>query len=217
MNSNFFAIADVLPGKLNALVKNIMRQTGTDDPNEAVRMVNAGEVQISVIRPEWTEKDRIIHFSVTSNGNTGEEWITRLESKNFRVGDYAKSILRSESFKPTLGVTTEIAVLRGEIFSDSQRITKNIRQKAKNHKFTTPNAEVACLIRDKFFNKELEAMGLYWIIVMHAPIKDFDGDSSLLSVDRSDDGSWLSSDHNNPSSLWDRGGGFAFVVSTSNS
>lgn len=88
MNSNFFAIADVLPGKLNALVKNIMRQTGTDDPNEAVRMVNAGEVQISVIRPEWTEKDRIIHFSVTSNGNTGEEWITRLESKNFRVSIY---------------------------------------------------------------------------------------------------------------------------------
>lgn len=38
-----FAIAEIQPGKLNALVKNIMRQTGEDDPNEAVRLVNAGE------------------------------------------------------------------------------------------------------------------------------------------------------------------------------
>jgi len=37
-----FAIAKVEPGKLNALVKSIMRQTGAD-PNESVRLVNSGE------------------------------------------------------------------------------------------------------------------------------------------------------------------------------
>ena len=41
--STEFAIADVLPGKLNALVKNLMRQTGETDPNEPVRLVNSGE------------------------------------------------------------------------------------------------------------------------------------------------------------------------------
>lgn len=37
------AIAEVMPGKLNALVKNIMRQTGETDANEAVRLINSGE------------------------------------------------------------------------------------------------------------------------------------------------------------------------------
>ncbi len=38
-----FAIADVYPGVLNALVKKIMRQTGVNDANEAVRLVTSGE------------------------------------------------------------------------------------------------------------------------------------------------------------------------------
>jgi len=210
---NTFVIADVLPGKLNAMVKNIMKQTGVNDPNEAVRMVNAGEVQISVIKPKWTEKDGVISFSVTSDGTTGEEWISHLESKGFRVSDYAKSVLRSKSFKPTSGITYEIAVLKGELFSDNERITKNIRKEAKNRKFSTPNAEVACLIREKLSDKELEAMGLYWIVAMHEPIKDSDGDPALLSANRNDDGSWLDTGYGNPDDEWDRGNGFAFVVS----
>lgn len=38
-----FVTARVYPGDTNALVKNIMKQIGIDDPNEAVRRVNAGE------------------------------------------------------------------------------------------------------------------------------------------------------------------------------
>jgi hypothetical protein len=38
-----FAIAEVLPGKLNSLVKNLMKQMRTDDANEAVRRINSGE------------------------------------------------------------------------------------------------------------------------------------------------------------------------------
>jgi len=211
--NDFFVISDVLPGKLNALVKNIMKQTGVDDPNEAVRLVNSGEWTLTGSVQRWTEKDGIIYFSVTSDGTTGEQWITRLESKGFRVSDYAKSILRSKSFKPTSGVTSEIAVLKGELFSDNERITKNIRKDAKNRKFTTPNAEVACLIREKFTDKELEAMGLYWIVAMHEPIKDSGGDPTLLNASRLGDGSWLDARYAYPGSEWDRARGFAFVVS----
>ena len=38
-----FVTARVYPGKTNALVKNLMRQMGISDPNEAVRRMNAGE------------------------------------------------------------------------------------------------------------------------------------------------------------------------------
>ena len=213
MEKYLFTIQNVETGKLNALVINIMKQTGINDPNEAIRMVNAGEVKITVIKTKWTEKDGVIRFSVTSDGTTGEQWIARLESKGFIVSDYVKSILRSKSFKPTSGVTTEIAVLKGEIFSDNNRITKNIRKEAKNRKLSTPNAEIACLIREKFSDKELEAMGLFWIIAMHEPIKDSDGVPVLLYVFRGDGGSWLDARYGGPGYKWYRSYGFAFVVS----
>src|SRR3989344_4056544 len=60
----------------------------------------------------WREEDGVIYFSVTSDGMSGGEWIKRLESKGFRVGDYAKNVLRSKDFKPTEGVVTEVAVLK---------------------------------------------------------------------------------------------------------
>lgn len=44
--SKLFAIADVLPGHLNAMVKNLMRQMGVEDANEAVRRFNAGELKL---------------------------------------------------------------------------------------------------------------------------------------------------------------------------
>ena len=207
-----FLISGIETGRLNAMVKNIMTQTGITEPEEAVRMMNSGELQILVIKSKQTEKDGVIRFSVTSDGTTGEEWIVRLESKSFRVSGYAKSVLRSKSFKPNSGITYEIAVLKGEFFSDNKRITENIRKVAKKRNLSTPNAEVACLIREKFSDKELEAMGLYWIVAMHEPIKASDGGPRLLSVDHDDDGSWLSADCGNPDDKWDRSGGFAFVV-----
>ncbi len=174
-----------------------------------------GDLNLGQSEParNWREENGVIYFSVTSDGTTGEQWITRLESKIFRVSAYAKSILRSKSFKPTSGVTTEIAVLKGEIFSGNDRIIKNIRREAKNRKFITPNAEVACLIREKFSDKELKAMGLYWIVAMHEPIKDSSGDPMLLSAYYNMGGSWLSSGYGSPDGRWSLSSGFAFVVS----
>ncbi len=214
-----FAIAEVKPGKLNALVKNIMAQTGVSDPNEAVRLVNSGEWVVSKPCRSWHEEDGVIYFSVTSNGTTGENWITRLEGKSFRPGNYAKSVLRSPNFKPTSGVTTEVAVLKGMLFEDNNRVTKKIRAHAEKfktsdkRKLTTPNAELAGLIREKFTDKEIEDMGLVWIVVMHEPINDSDGAPYLLGADRGGDGRGLSAFCVEPDSRWDRGYGFAFAVS----
>lgn len=208
-----FVIANVLPGKLNALVKNIMKQLGVEDPSEAVRLVNSGECIVSRPVRTGTEKDGIIYFSVKSDGTTGEEWIVRLEGKRYRVGDYAKSVLRSKDFKPTNGVTTWVAVIKGELFTDENRITKKIRKFAGSMKLFEPNAEVSCLIREMFTDKDLEAMGLTWIITMHKPIKDSGGYLRLLRAARDGDGSWLLTYYGNSDGQWGRHGGFAFAVS----
>jgi hypothetical protein len=180
---------------------------------DGVQRLLRGETTVSEPARRWREQDGVIYFSVTSDGTTGEQWIERLEKKGFRIGDYAKSVLRSPNFKPTSGIATEVAVLKGELFSDNNRITKKIRADADNRKFTKPNAEVSCLIRENFSDKEIEELGLIWIVTMHKPINDFDGDSCLLSAYRSGDGRGLGADYGRPDDRWGRGGGFAFAVS----
>ena len=171
------------------------------------------ELSVSEPTRQWREADGVIYFSVMSDGTTGEQWIARLESKNLRVGDYAKQVLRHEDFKPTSGVLTEVAVLKGMLFEDSDRITSKIRAAADKRTFQKPNAEIACLIREKFTDEEIEAMGLRYIVAMYEPINDSDGAPHLLLADRDNVGRWLSAAYDGPGSRWDRGFGFAFAVS----
>ena len=160
----------------------------------------------------WREEDGVIYFTVTSNGKTGEEWIAHFAAKKITVSDWAKQVLRSPDFQPTTGITYEIAVLKGDLFTDDDRIVKKIRKEATKRNLSVPNAEVACLIRDLFTDGELEAMGLYWIVTMHEPINDSGGDPRLLGANRCD-GGYLSAYYGKPGGGCNRGSGFAFVVS----
>ncbi len=180
---------------------------------EGVARFLRGELTVSEPALRWREQDGIIYFTLPpTDGTTGEDWIVRLQSKGFQIDDYVKSILQSKDFAPTNGITNEIAVLKGLLFSDSDRITKNIRTEAYRLKFGKPNAEVACLIREVFTDKELEAMGLWWIVAMHEPIKDSDGGPILLSARRRGDGPRLYAYYYKPDYRWLRLSGFAFVV-----
>lgn len=170
-----------------------------------------GELTVSEPVRKWREQDGVIYLSVTSDGTSGPQWIERLEGKGFRLSDDAKSVLRSPDFKPTSGVSTEIAILKGMLFEDSDRITKKIRAEANKRKLTKPEAEVACLIRENFTDQEIEAMGLWYIVAMHEPIKS-GGDPRLLAG-RRDGGCWLRADYDKPDYWWYRERGFAFVVS----
>lgn len=201
-----FALADLTVGQLNAVVKKLGGYEG------ALRFLR-GEIVVLKPTRAWREQDGVIYIEVTSDGTTGEAWIPRLEEKGNRVSDYAKSVLRSPDFHPTKGVTYRVAVLKGLLFTEQDRITKLIRAEAANRKFVTPNAEVACLIREKFTDKELEAMGLVWVVVMHEPIKDSDGGPFLLDVGRYDSGRWLSTYYGCPGVSWRRNDGFAFLAS----
>lgn len=165
------------------------------------------------LKRRWLEESGVTHFSVTSDGTTGPEWIRRLEDKGLRVSDYAKILLKSTDFKSTSGVTIEVVVLKGELFSDDDRITENIREEAKKRNLSTPNAEVACLIREKLTDDEIKDMGLWWIVTMHEPIKESISVPNLLSARRYDDGRWLDTSYDEPGHRWSCVSGFAFVAS----
>lgn len=102
------------------------------------------------------------HFTFVlppTDGTSGVEWITRLEDKGFSVDGYAKSVLRSLDFKPTTGIRTEVTLLKGSLFESKERTIENIRKEETKRAWVTPNAEIACLIRENFTNKEVKAMG----------------------------------------------------------
>lgn len=168
-------------------------------------------IQECELNRRWREQDGVIYFSVTSDGKTGEEWIKHFESNGFQCLEYTKSVLRSNVFKPTSGVTTKVAVLKGTLFGDSNRITKKIRVEATKRKLLKPNAETACLIREKFSDQEFEDMGTLEIVVMHDSINDSDGRPVLLGVNGIDHrlaGYCTDSDLS-----YYHGTGFAFAVS----
>lgn len=198
-----------------------------DGKRDATKVADVLQSILDNPRP-WREEDGVIYFTVTSDGTKGEVWIKRLESKGFRVGEYAKHVLRSSGFQPTNGVMTEVAVLKGTLFKDNTRLTKKIRSEAsagtftKRRKLSPPNPELACLIRLMFTDKEIEVMGLVCIVTMHEPIivSDSnpiivsDSDPILLRVDRNDVGLWLTTCYGSPLIKWGRSDiGFAFALS----
>lgn len=190
-------------------------KAGTLPPPDTFRAVCEGRVKSDTIEPKWkVGKDGVIYFSVTSDGCAGPDWKLRLAKQGKKVGDWAEKALNPKSFRPTTGVTSKIAVLPGSLFADNDRITKKIRAEGDRRKLKHGkkiNAEVACLIREKFTDDEIKQMGLLWIVVMHKPIV-VDGASELLAAGAGDGGPYLDAYHGDPDDGWSRGGGFAFLV-----
>lgn len=210
MKKNLFTIQNVKTGRLNALVKNIMKQTGVDDPNEAIRLVNSGEWTLSGPPQFFTEKDGVIYFFVTSDGTSGEEWITRLKRRHRYISSDVKEILHSKEFKPTSGITYRVAVLRSELFSDGKYKFKKILREAKKRKFSMPSAEIACLIEEKLDQIAMIKNHLHWIVTMHNT-KRFFNHVALLTISLTPSGQ--SFGINNSLVEWNMPGGFAFVHS----
>jgi hypothetical protein len=102
---------------------------------------------------------------------------------------------------------THLMLLNSKIRAHAEKLNFDGKKPVK------PNPEVACLIREKFSDKDMEAMGLVWIVAMHEPIKDSDGYPSLLFAYRIDDGGWLNAVWDYAGNQWDGDGGFAFALS----
>ena len=176
-------------------------------------VVNQGVMPKIPEGKKWTEVEGVIYISVTSNGRGGEEWITYFESKGVRLSKYSKDVLLSPDFKATMGITYNLALLRGTFFSDSNRITRKIRAEGDKRVWTKPVAEVGCLIRDLLSDEEIEQLGIWYIVAMHEPIEDSDRDPHLLDAHRLDGGPWLNTYWARPGNEWSDDGAFAFLVS----
>jgi hypothetical protein len=178
-----------------------------------VEVTETGSAVIPTAPPTaWTVDDEgNIHFTVTSNGMTREQWEQHLKRRGWRIGDCARQMLRRATEAPTNGVTYNIVVRPGKKISDSDRIMKKISAAADKKGWLKPHWEVACLIRDTLTDEQLEQMGLRYIVTMHE--QDSVGDPGfLLSSDRYDFGRWLYAYCVKPDDRWFADGGFAFVV-----
>lgn len=185
----------------------------TGENFRAVSLLRTGKAKLALVTNVWTVDDEgNIHFTLTSNGFTRERWESHLERRRWQISNHARQVLRRASEAPTSSVTYNIVVRPGKSISDSDRITKKIRAVAEKYGWLKPHWEVACLIRDAFTDEQLEQMGLWYIVTMHEPIKDSDGDPSLLSSDRDVGGRWLIADYGRPDDGWNDDGGFAFAV-----
>lgn len=157
--------------------------------------------------PAWREEDGVIYFSVTSDGTTSEGWMRRLY-----FPDFTKQVFRSSNFTPTNGVTTEVAVLRASLFAAEDLFGTKVRAAAAERGFTKPNIELACLIRMKFTNMDLNDMGLDWILPMHGPV-DVNAIPRLLYVrQRRDNVFLIDVCDEGDQDRFSHGGGFAFVA-----
>ncbi len=211
-----------LEAQLHEIGRQIHQKVGYPfDPNQLrIHLQRAIEgkfgeiiIQTAPTPTAWKVDDEgNIHFTLTSNGFSPQQWEQHLERRGWRISDYARQVLRRASEAPTNGVTYNIVVCQGKLISDSDRITKKIRAAADKKGWLKPHWEVACLIRDTFTDEQLEQMGLWYIVTMHEPIKDSDGDPYLLRSDRDDVGRRLCAHYDRPGDGWRDVGGFAFAV-----
>ena len=169
---------DLTLGQVEAILNKLGGMDG------AMKFLRDELLIISEPERAWREKNGVIYFTVTSDGTTGTEWVERLKKKGHFIGsDYARSVLLADDFRPTSGITTEVAVLK-DMPNEGECNCSNetIRKAAEDLKLETPNAELACLICEKFTNDEIRQMGLRQIVVMHSPINDTNDYPRLLTI-----------------------------------
>jgi len=169
MNTEF-ASANLTAGQLNAIVKKI---GGYD---RALRFLRDELIAYEPPRL-WREENGVIYLSVTSDGTTGVRWVERLEKKGFRISSGAKSLFCTKGFEPTVGITTEIAIIK-----ETNYPRRDIVFEALLRRLREPNAEVVCLIRELLRDEDIWYMGLHSLAVKHKPIKDPLGMECLLRI-----------------------------------
>lgn len=96
MSYEKFAISEIMPGKLNSMVKNIMSQMKVNDPDEAVRRVNSGEwivvespilefigtVDVSATTSQFVARDKFVvntdddaEVKISGMGSNFKNWL----------------------------------------------------------------------------------------------------------------------------------------------
>lgn len=175
--NNSFAIRNIKTGQLNALVKNLMLQTGINDPIQAVAAVNSGKVFMRKASPsaQWLQKGPALYLSVTSDGTKPKRWIDRLDSQGIIVGTRLKEIF-FDRLIPTNDEVTSIGIFPYSIAEPAIELAIDqgiIRT-------DDISLETICLLMEIFSLNDFENMGIEGIVCMHNPIIDDEKDDNLI-------------------------------------
>jgi hypothetical protein len=157
-------------------------------------------------------------FTITGLDLTGKKEIARMEKGNFRLSDYARQTLTSinaDSYNANHrledGKEYNIVLVPGREVKKN-RMTANIQKYARSFGYEVPFAGVIPRIREAVSDKQMEQMNIWYIACLHMPIKDTDGDPSVLGVRRHGVGRCLYAFWDDPDSQWRGHGAFAFLV-----
>lgn len=170
------------------------------------------------------EKNEHGHVILTFTGLdlVGVEEIGRLESANYRVGDYAKSCFRSmkkdgydKKHRLVAGQEYKVALMPGrEIEHDRDRTTDALRRRGMNHYgYGEPLAGLIPRVRETLSDKQMEELDIWYVAALHDPITDSDGSPDVLDSRRRDGGRQVDASWDDPDDQWDDCGAFVFPVS----
>ncbi len=161
------------------------------------------------------ESKGIVPVSLTeviSDGLSGPEGIEDLKKSGYRLGNYAKDVMRKPEYLAIKGKKYKPVVLKGEDFEYNDCTASNIRKIAKKMKFMTPPVELVRLLRKSVSDEEIQSLRLSGLIVMHKPIADYDGNPSLLGVLCHNGGQGVCAFDGKPDHKRSREFGFVFLL-----
>ncbi|MDO8686916.1 MAG: hypothetical protein Q7K11_01775 [Candidatus Berkelbacteria bacterium] len=212
--SNTLTIAEVEP-----VMSDLHTQIGGKNGDQvfgALKSILRGEnpFPVNVIsipgKATWEARGELIYITLpASEGVTGPQWIEDLDALDYRLSDDAKTALNSEAFQPTpAGFVHRLVALKGTFWKkDSERTNQNIQAEGVTRKWLETHAEAVCIFRKCFSDKQLEKMGLWYLVGIHKPIL-VDGDPRFLNASRSYDGGWLGTSCASPGDEWGGDGAF---------
>ncbi|MFA5886155.1 MAG: hypothetical protein WC863_00015 [Patescibacteria group bacterium] len=184
MDKSEFIISGLTGGQLNALVKNIMSQTGASTPDEAVRRINAGECVIKRWRKDIESGN--IFLTIESKGYNGFSWAVTLQNEGFYLDDSVRKVFFSDDFKSHTifmdGIVSKIIITKGWVHAEENH-GRRIRTKNGWRNLTAPSIDAICSILDDAEDIMVN-MGLSSIIVMHNPIKISSGEEINFNIIR---------------------------------
>jgi hypothetical protein len=155
---------------------------------------------------ERNEHGHVI-ITVTGLDATGAQEIERLTGAGYRVSNYARSCLTSTKkdgydvkHRLVAGAQYKVALVPGkEIERDADRTTEGLRKHAaEKYGYGQPLAGVVPRLREVVSDKQMEELGFWYVAALHDPIKDSDGDPSVLCAGRNGEGRWVGADWGGP-------------------
>ena len=171
-----FAIAELTTGKLNSLVKKIMDQTGTDDPIEAVRLINSGEWFLTKSIWNRNKTDNSVELSIVSNGLTGPKSVEHLLEIGYSFYDehkssgqqpeqsiLAKEFILAENFEENKNKVYNLVIL----FFNKYVWMSEVKRVANEKGLKEANSEVATLLPRVISEKDFRSWNVNHLVVLN--------------------------------------------------